>query len=330
MTGDSAHRDGPDPAASGPRGHRTDADEAGAPPIAPTSRRRDLLSALLANRLAAVGLVVLALVLLAAVTGDLLAPRGPTDIPSDLAERQFQPPSLEHPFGTDNQGRDVLSRVIAGARVSIVVAVSSVGFALVTGVGIGLVAGFYGRWVDDLLMRLSDVLFSFPPILLALAILAILRPLGLTTEAAVVAIGVAFAPIFARITRGSVLSVRETVYVRAARSIGAGSGRIIRRHVLPNVLAPIIVQTSLSLAFAILVEAALSFLGLGVPPPTPAWGRMLSEGRDFLTQGWWIAFFPGMAIFLTVLSFNVVGDALRDALDPKQRSAIEARGRDAG
>jgi peptide/nickel transport system permease protein len=292
------------------------------------SRRRETWQAILSNKLAVFGLVVLAALIITGVTGSLLAPHDPTR-PADLtrlAETRMQAPSLAHPFGTDELGRDVLSRVIAGARVSLQVGFIAVGLSLVAGTAVGVVAGFYGRWVDDLLMRATDVLFAFPPLLLAIAILAILGPLGLSTESAMIALGVAFTPIFARITRGSVLSVREAVYVRAARSLGASDWRLIRLHVLPNVAAPIIVQTSLSLAFAILLEAGLSFLGLGVQPPTPSWGRMLAEGRGFLSQAWWMAFFPGMAIFLTVLAFNLVGDALRDALDPRQKSAIEARG----
>jgi peptide/nickel transport system permease protein len=188
---------------------------------------------------------------------------------------------------------------------------------------LGLIAGFYGRWIDDAIMRLTDMLFAFPAILLAIAILAVLGP-GIAN--AMIAIGIVYTPIFARITRGSVLSVREQVYVRAARSLGASDFRLLRLHVLPNVLAPIIVQTSISLAFAILSEAALSFLGLGVQPPDPSWGRMLAEGRGFVNQAWWMGVFPGLAIFATVLSFNLVGDALRDALDPRQKSAIESRG----
>jgi peptide/nickel transport system permease protein len=276
--------------------------------------------ALLTHRLALFGLAVLALLVVAAVAGRALAPYGPNAV--DVVDR-LQAPSLSHPFGTDELGRDVLSRVLVAARASLLVGLVSVGIALTAGVVLGLVAGFYGRWVDDVVMRGMDVLFAFPAILLAIAILAVLGP-GIVNV--MIAIGVVYTPIFARITRASVLSVREEVYVRAARSLGVGDLRLLRLHVLPNVLAPIIVQTSLSLAFAILSEAALSFLGLGVQPPDPSWGRMLLEGRGFVEQAWWMGVFPGIAIFLTVLSFNVVGDALRDALDPRQRSAVEARG----
>jgi peptide/nickel transport system permease protein len=287
---------------------------------APASRRREVWEALLANRLALVGLVVLALVVLAAVLGPWLAPYAPNAV--NVPER-LSPPSAAHWFGTDELGRDVFSRVLVAARVSIQVAGIAVGISLAAGVTLGLVAGFYGRWIDDAIMRVMDMVFSFPAILLAIAIVAVLGP---SMANAMIAIGIVFTPFFARITRGSVLSVRQEVYVRAARSLGAGDLRLLRLHILPNVLAPIIVQTSISLAFAILNEAALSFLGVGVQPPRASWGRMLFEGRGFMQQAWWMAVFPGLAIFTTVLAFNVVGDALRDALDPRQKSAIEARG----
>jgi peptide/nickel transport system permease protein len=290
-----------------------------APPAA-RSTSREVLRALLSHKLAVVGLLVLALLVVAAVLGRAVAPYDENAV--DVVNR-LQAPSAEHPFGTDELGRDVLSRVLVAARVSLVVGLVSVGIALTAGVVLGLLAGFYGRHVDDVIMRAMDVLFAFPAILLAIAILAVLGP-GATNV--MIAIGVVYTPIFARITRGSVLTVREEVYVRAARSLGVGDLRLLRLHVLPNVLAPIIVQTSLSLAFAILSEAALSFLGLGVQPPDPSWGRMLLEGRGFVERAWWMGVFPGAAIFVTVLSFNVVGDALRDALDPRQRSAIESRG----
>ena len=295
--------------------------EAGAPadPVE-QSRFRRTLATVVANRLAVVGLVVLALLVVVALFGPQIAPYGINEI--DIANR-LGPPSPDHLFGTDDLGRDVFSRVVIAARVSLRVGFIAVGIALGAGVAIGLVSGYYGGWVDSLLMRLMDVLFSFPAILLAIAILAALGP-GITN--AMIAIGVVYTPIFARITRGSVLSVKESVFVAASRSIGTRDGRILFSHILPNVVAPIIVQTSLSLAFAILSEAALSFLGLGVQPPDPAWGRMLADGRGFIQDAWWIGVFPGLAILVTVMSFNFVGDALRDALDPKQRSVIESRG----
>jgi peptide/nickel transport system permease protein len=294
-------------------------------PVAPPSRSRgaEVFAALIKNRLALTSLVILVMLVVAALLGERIAPYGPTEI--NVQER-LSPPSGEHLFGTDQLGRDILSRVMLGSRISLQVGFISVTIALVGGVALGLVAGFYGRLIDDVIMRGMDILFAFPAILLAIAVLAILGP-GIGN--AMIAIGIVYIPIFARITRASVLSVREEVYVRAARSLGASDLRLIGKHVLPNVMAPIIVQTSISLAFAILSEAALSFLGLGAPRPTPAWGLMLAEGRGFIQQAWWMAFFPGMAILLTVLAFNLLGDALRDALDPRQKSAIEARGMEA-
>ncbi|TDE14109.1 nickel transporter permease [Jiangella asiatica] len=283
-------------------------------------RGRETLALLFRSPTAIVAGAVLVALVVTAVLGDSLAPHDPTA--TDVSNR-LQSPSTAHWFGTDELGRDVLSRVIEGAAVSLKVGAVAVGISLVAGVLIGLVAGYYGTWVDDVLMRLSDVLFAFPAMLMAIAVLAILGP-GSTN--AMIAIGIVYTPIFARITRASVLSVREEVYVRAARSAGAGDLRIVGRHVLPNVTAPIIVQTSISLAFAILSEAALSFVGLGTQPPDPSWGRMLSEGRGFIEQAWWMAVFPGLAIFVTVLAFNVLGDALRDVLDPRQRSAMAGTG----
>ncbi|MEU7792676.1 ABC transporter permease [Micromonospora tulbaghiae] len=283
------------------------------------STGRRVLDALRRDPLAVGGTIVLVLLVVVGVAGPWLAPAGVNDVDVD---QMLRPPSGAHPFGTDELGRDVLSRVLVAARVSLQVGAVSVGIALVAGVTLGLFAGYYRGWLDGVLMRCMDVLFAFPVLLLAVAIVAVLGP-GLLT--AMVAIGVVYTPIFARITRAGVLSVREQVFVRAAVSIGASDLRIMRRHVLPNIAAPLIVQTSLSLAFAILSEAALSFLGLGIQPPAPAWGRMLFDGRGFVTDAWWLGVFPGAAIFLTVLAFNLVGDALRDVLDPRQLTLGEAR-----
>jgi peptide/nickel transport system permease protein len=284
-------------------------------------RTREMLGTLFSNRLAIVATVVIGLLVAAALLGPWIAPHGPTAI--DPVNR-LQPPSAANWFGTDELGRDVFSRVLVASRVSLYVGVVAVGIALLVGVPLGLLAGFYRGPADDLVMRVMDMLFAFPPILLAIAVVAVLGP-GVTN--AMIGIGVVTVPIFARITRSSVLSVREEVFVRAARSPAPSDQRLMRLHVLPNVLAPIIVQTTVYLAFAILNEAALAFLGLGAQPPTPTWGRMLFEGRGFMQQAWWMAVFPGLAIFVVVLSFNVLGDALRDALDPRQKSAIEAGGR---
>jgi peptide/nickel transport system permease protein len=297
--------------------------EAGALSTKPVSRFRETMQALLANKLAVAGLIVLAILVLIGIFGKSIAPYTLNEI--DIKNR-LAGPSAAHWFGTDNLGRDTFSRVLIAARVSLQVGFIAVGFAVIVGVPIGLISGYYGRFVDAALMRAMDVLFSFPAILLAIAILAVAGP-GIRN--AMIAIGLVYTPIFARITRGSVLVVSNEVYIRAARSLGAGDRRIIFRHILPNVLAPIIVQTTLSLAFAILSEAALSYLGLGVQPPNPAWGRMLADGQDYFQQNPWMGIFPGLAILVTVMAFNFVGDGLRDALDPKQKSVIESRGQSA-
>ena len=294
--------------------------DAGEPITEHRSRLRATAETVLLNRLAVVGLIILALLVIAAAFGPMFAPYEINDI--NISER-LQGPTTAHWFGTDDLGRDVFSRVIIGARVSLMVGFIAVGIALLVGVPIGLLSGFYGGATDSWLMRFMDILFALPAILLAIAILAVLGP-GIVN--AMIAIGIVYTPIFARITRGSVLTIKESVFVAAARSLGATDTRILRTHILPNVVAPITVQTSLSLAFAILAEAALSFLGLGVQPPDPAWGRMLAEGRGFFEQAPWMAIFPGLAIVITVMAFNFVGDGLRDALDPQQRSVIESRG----
>jgi peptide/nickel transport system permease protein len=223
-------------------------------------------------------------------------------------------PSPAHPLGTDQLARDVLSRLIYGTRTSVQAGVVSVGFALLAGVGMGLLAGYYGGWTDDLLMLVADALWSFPTLVLALAIAASLGP-GLTN--AMLAIGIVFTPVFMRLVRGQTLSVRERDFIAAARAIGANPGRIMLRHIWPNVTAPIIVQASLLVASAIVVEAALSFLGLGIEPPAPSWGSMLKGGYQYMQQALWLSIAPGVAIFVTVLAFNLLGDGLRRALDPR-------------
>lgn len=265
------------------------------------------------NRLALAGLVLILIFLLMAVFAPLIAPYDPYRIDENAV---LSPPSAEHPLGTDSFGRDVLSRMVYGARISFKVGLISVGIALAAGVLIGAAAGYYGRWVDAALSRVIDVLFSFPDILLALVIMAVL---GASLTNVMIAIGIVYTPIFARITRGAVLEIKGSLFIDAARVLGAGRLTILRRHILPNVMAPIIVQTTISLAFAILAEAALSFIGLGVEPDTPSWGIMLNEGKNWMEAAWWIAVFPGAAITLAVLGFNVLGDGLRDALDPRLR-----------
>jgi peptide/nickel transport system permease protein len=272
-----------------------------------------VLARALQTRGAGFGLVVVGLVLVVALTADVIAPYNPN---------QAQPagvltaPALAHWLGTDQLARDVLSRIIYGTRTSVQAGVVSVGFALVAGVSIGLLAGYHGGWIDDALVLVVDALWSFPTLVLALAIAASLGP-GLTN--AMLAIGVVFTPVFARLVRGQTLSVRERDFVMAARALGAGSGRLMLRHIWPNVTAPIIVQTSLLVASAIVVEAALSFLGLGIEPPTASWGSMLKGGYQYMQQAPWLSFAPGTAIFVTVLAFNLLGDGLRRGLDPRLR-----------
>ena len=274
---------------------------------------RAVLTRALQTRGAGFGLVVVALVLFVALSADVIAPYNP-----DQAQQAgvLTAPALAHWLGTDQLGRDVLSRIIHGTRTSVQAGVVSVGFALLAGVSIGLLAGYHGGWIDDVLVLLVDALWSFPTLVLALAIAASLGP-GLTN--AMLAIGVVFTPIFARLVRGQTLSVRERDFVVAARAVGAGPARIMLRHIWPNVTAPIIVQTSLLVASAIVVEAALSFLGLGIEPPTSSWGSMLKAGYQYMQQAPWLSFAPGTAIFVTVLAFNLLGDGLRRGLDPRLR-----------
>jgi peptide/nickel transport system permease protein len=274
---------------------------------------------LVGNPVTLASAAVLAVVLVVAVSAQWIVPYGinDVDVPSAL-----QNPSGAHWFGTDELGRDVLSRVLVAIQASMRVAVVSVAFAVVVGVVIGIIAGYRGGWVDTVFMRVIDVMFAFPVLLLALAIVAILGP-GVTTT--MLAIGVVYTPIFARVARASTLSVRTEPYVAVSRTMGTGHAYILTRHILPNITGPLIVQTSLSLAFAILSEAALSFLGLGIQPPQPSLGRMIFDSQGFVTLAWWMAVFPGAAIFVIVLAFNLFGDGLRDVLDPKQRTMLEAR-----
>jgi peptide/nickel transport system permease protein len=274
---------------------------------------------LLRNPVTVVSAVVLAVVVFVAVTANWLAPFGVNDVDVPNA---LQPPSGAHWFGTDDLGRDVFSRVLVAIGASMRVAVISVAFAVVVGVTIGVVAGYRGGWVDTIFMRIVDVMFAFPVLLLALAVVAILGP-GMTTT--ILAIGIVYTPIFARVARASTLSVRVEPFVQVSRAMGTGHLYVLGRHIIPNIAGPLVVQTSLSLAFAILSEAALSFLGLGIQPPAPSLGRMIFDSQGFVTLAWWMAVFPGAAIFIIVLAFNLVGDGLRDILDPKQRTMIEAR-----
>jgi peptide/nickel transport system permease protein len=267
----------------------------------------------LKNRLVLLGAgVVLAMMVLALAAG-VVAPYDPTEMQMASA---LKAPSWTHPFGTDRFGRDVLSRTIYGSRIALVVAASSVAIALLVGGTLGLTGGYVGGGVDLAIGRVMDVLFSFPTLVLAIAVAAMLGP-GL--DNAVLAIAVVYAPFFGRVARGPVIVEREKDHVLAARGLGAGPFRIVFRHILPNVSAPLIVQASVSLAFAILIEASLSYLGLGTQPPAPSWGTMLNEGRTYLETAPWMSVFPGLAIMLAVLGFNLLGDGLRELLDPQLR-----------
>jgi ABC-type dipeptide/oligopeptide/nickel transport system permease subunit len=270
-----------------------------------------MLRRALGARGAVFGAIVLVSVVLMAVFAPLLAPYDP--LKQDLSNL-LATPDAQHLFGTDNNGRDVLSRVIWGTRVSLMAGIVAVGLAVLVGCSIGLAAGFWGGQVDGVLMRLIDAVLSFPALVLALALGAVL---GAGLGGVLIALGVVYTPTFARLMRGQVLSIRTRDYVQAARVLGGADLWILLRHILPNASTPIVVQASLSVGFAILAEASLSFLGLGVQPPEPSWGSMINTGRGYLQQAPWMVFGPGAALFVTVLGLNFVGDAVRDALDPR-------------
>lgn len=263
--------------------------------------------------MALVGLIIVLAVVITAIFAPLIAPHDPYE--RDIQNR-IAPPSKTYWLGTDNLGRDTLSRLIYGARISLIVGGVSVGIATVVGVPLGLLAGYNARRLDAAIMRFMDAVIAFPEIVLAIAILAILGPSILN---AMIAIGIVYIPIFARTARAPGLAEARKEYVEAARALGASSARILIRHVAPNTVSIIIVRITTSLSYAILAEAALSFLGLSASPPAPTWGRMLNEGRGFMELAPWVAIFPGLAIAVTVLGFNLLGDGLRDALDPRYR-----------
>ena len=265
------------------------------------------------NTGATVGGAIFLLIVATAGAAPLLAPEDPVRL--NVAE-SLEPPGGRHWLGTDQFGRDVLSRIIYGARVSVAMGLVAVAISVAGGSVLGLLSGYYRGTVDLLVMRLVDVMLAFPGILLALVIIAVLGP---NLGSAMVAVGVSGMPLFIRVVRGSTLSVREVQYVEAARATGGGDARIVFRHVLPNVLTPIIVLVTLGIPSAIVAGAALSFLGLGVKPPTPDWGDMLSRGRAFMNTAWWLSTFPGLAIMVIVLAINRFGDGLRDALDPRMK-----------
>lgn len=277
------------------------------------SQWREVWRMLKKNKMALVGLGILVILVLLALFADVIADYDTVVIKQNLANR-LKGPSAEHWLGTDEFGRDIFARLIHGARVSLKVGIIAVGISIVLGGILGALAGFYGGKIDNIIMRVMDVFLAVPSILLAIAIVSALGPSILNL---MVAISISSVPSYARIVRASVLSIRDQEFVEAARAIGANNARIIFRHIIPNSLAPVIVQGTLGVASAILSTAGLSFIGLGIQPPAPEWGSMLSGGRQYLRYAWWVTTFPGVAIMITILSLNLLGDGLRDALDPR-------------
>lgn len=263
------------------------------------------------SKTALIGVIIIVLLVLTAILAPVIATHSPTA--QDIVNR-YQAPSSDHLLGTDELGRDIFSRIVYGTRISIQIGVIAVSISLAIGVLLGGIAGYYGRWIDQIVMRFIDIMMAFPSILMAIALVAVLGP---SLQNAMIAVGIVGIPQFARIVRSAVLSIKENEYIEAAKSIGAKHGRILIQHVLPNCVAPIIVQATLGVGTAILDAAGLSFLGLGAQPPIPEWGAMLSDGRAAIQNAPWVVAFPGLAIFLVVLGFNLFGDGLRDALDPR-------------
>ncbi|WP_414672264.1 ABC transporter permease [Lentibacillus sp.] len=281
--------------------------------IPETSPWKDTLKQLRKNRFALAGLTIVIIFILIGIFAPLITSYGYDD---QVVANRLQPPSGEHWLGTDDVGRDIFTRIAYGARISLQVGFFAVVGALVFGTILGIIAGYFGRWIDMLISRLFDILLAFPSILLAIAIVAII---GASLQNALIAIAVINVPIFGRLVRSKVISLREEEFIMAAKAQGMKNGRIILHHILPNSLAPIIVQATLGFGTAILDAAALGFLGLGAQPPTPEWGEMLASSRDFIQLAPWTLIAPGLCIMLVVLGFNLIGDGLRDALDPKMK-----------
>ncbi len=278
------------------------------------NKTRSILRRFLKNKNAVLGLIFIIILIICSLVPSLIAPYGFDD--QNLQEK-FISPNGQHLFGTDDYGRDIFSRVVYGARISMTIGIVSVAISSVLGTSLGCISGYYGGRVDNLIMRIIDIMLAIPNILLAMSLVAML---GTSFINLIIAIGIGTVPEYSRIVRASILSEKEQEYIEAARSIGASDFRIIMKHILPNCLAPIIVQSTLSIAISILSAASLSFIGLGVAPPTPEWGSMLSSGRPFIRDYWYVVTFPGLAIVLSVLSFNMFGDGLRDALDPRLKN----------
>ena len=287
------------------------------------TKTQELIRRFRYNKSAVFGLILILILVFIAIFADFIAPNDPNPSPPDL-ENSLKPGFWDengakgYPLGTDMLGRCVLSRIIYGSRISLSVGFVAVGIATILGVTIGVLAGYFGKWVDSFLMRGVDIIFSFPALLLAIVIVA---TIGQGLDKAMIAIGIVYSPQMARIMRGSVLYIKEMEYIEAQKAIGSSNKRIIFRHVLPNSLSPVIVYGTLLMASAILDCAALGFLGLGAQPPTPEWGAMLSESRFYIVSGaWWAATFPGIAIIFAVLGLNLLGDGLRDILDPRLKT----------
>lgn len=275
---------------------------------------RDAMRQLLKNKSAVIGMIIILFFIIIALIAPLISGYA---FDETNPQNRLQSPSAEHWFGTDDLGRDIFSRIAHGARISLWVGFFAVSGALVVGTTLGIVAGYYGRWIDMLISRIFDIMLAFPSILLAIAIVAILGP---SLQNALIAIAIINVPIFGRLVRSKVISLREEEYIMAAKAQGMKNGRILIHHILPNSLAPIIVQATLGFGTAILEAAALGFLGLGAQAPTPEWGKMLSDSRQFIQTAPWTVLFPGFSIMLVVLGFNMIGDGLRDALDPKMKN----------
>lgn len=277
------------------------------------SQWREVWRMLVKNKMAMLGLFILIVLVLLALFADVIADYDTVVIKQNLSHR-LQGPSAAHWLGTDEFGRDILARLIHGTRVSLKVGILAVGLSIIVGGILGAISGFYGGTIDNIIMRAMDIFLAVPSILLAIAIVSALGPSMINL---MIAISVSSVPTYARIVRASVLSIRDQEFIEAARAIGASNTRIIFQHIIPNALAPVIVQGTLGVANAILSIAGLSFIGLGILPPAPEWGSMLSGGRQYLRYAWWVTTFPGLAIMITILSLNLLGDGLRDALDPR-------------
>ena len=279
------------------------------------SARNSWWDYLLRDKKAVAGLVVFVILIVLAVFASVIAPYDPNGMDFELLEA----PSLRHPLGIDDLGRDLLSRLIYGTQISLFVGISTVAMALLIGGFLGLAAGYYGGWLDNIIMRYIDLQWAFPNFIIAVYLVAVF---GAGLSNVIIAISLAFVDDFARIARGMVLTIKEEQYIAAARTSGASDFRIIWRHILPNATAPLIVQGTVSISYAILAEAGLSFLGLGVEVDTPTWGLILSEARSFISRAWWLGVYPGVAIMITVLSVNFLGDALRDILDVREAKQL--------